>query len=189
MCSQPTINIVQCLQLMLCCCIFLSSLSISHCHKKNNIIRRRVAPSLLKKISKRGLEQGSKIEQSVYICHTITRDCSDFCDAKIPLKPDKSSLKSGLILFVGSVLPLKTQQDGSFESKRRWRLNIQFPNISSSCLNNYAGLLAQVFVLGILNAGRHLLWTVMVLEIFWFAVCSGKCVLVRPLQCNSTLSW
>lgn len=35
---QPTINIVKCLQLMLCCCIFLPSLSISVCcHKKNKI--------------------------------------------------------------------------------------------------------------------------------------------------------
>lgn len=103
---------IHCLLLMLCCCIFLSSLSISDCHTKNKI-QRTVAHSLLKKKrkkrkSKGGQEESSKIEQSVYICHTILRG-SDFCDAKIPLKPDKSSVKSEIILFEGFALPLKTQ--------------------------------------------------------------------------------
>lgn len=111
-------------------------------------------------------DESSKMKQSVYSCHVIIRDCPNLCGATIPLKPHKSSSKSELIFLVGFRLPFKTQQVFSFESKRRRRLNIQFPTISSSCLNNYAGLLAQVFVLGILNAGWHLLWTVMVLEIF-----------------------
>lgn len=108
--SQPTINMAQYLQLVLCCCIFLSSLSISaQCHEKKNEIRGRSAASLLTKYWKKekGREQSSKMEQSVYICHTIMRDCSNFCDAKIPLKPDKSSLKSGLIFLVGVMPPLK----------------------------------------------------------------------------------
>lgn len=52
-------------------------------------------------------EQSSKIEQSVYICHTIMKDCSNFWGVKIPLKPDKSYLKSELSFLVGFMLHLK----------------------------------------------------------------------------------
>lgn len=106
---QPTINIVKCLQLMLCCCIFLPSLSISVCCHKKNKIWGKAASSVLKLYiyiyppKARHRPKGKKIEQSVKLCHTIMRHCSNFCEARILLKPDKSEL----ISFRSFKLPLK----------------------------------------------------------------------------------
>lgn len=104
--------------------------------------------------------------QSLAIClhfHITTRHCSNLCDARIPLKPHKWSPKSESILLAGS----KTQQGSDF--KVRGCVSLQLPKISSPSLDNYAGVIAQVFVLGILNAGWHLLWTVRRWFI-WFAL-------------------
>lgn len=120
---------------------------------------------------------GAELENGTICLHLSHNywDCSNFRDAKIPLKANKSSLKSELIFPRGlHASPWKTLRDAHLKVGEGDALNIQFPNISSSCLDNYAGLLAQVFVLGILNAGWHLLWTVMLLEIFDLPVCGGS---------------
>lgn len=77
----------------------------------------------------------------------MTSDRSNFCDARIPFLTSQLISKSESILIADS----ETQQDSDF--KVRGRLSLQLPKISSSSLDNYAGVLARVFVLGILNAG------------------------------------
>lgn len=182
---------IHCLQLVLSCCIFLSSLSV-HCHEKERIrYKGELLPRSWRKKKKNNMEKkvGAELENGTICLHLSHNywDCSNFRDAKIPLKANKSSLKSELIFPRGlHASPWKTLRDAHLKVREGDALNIQFPNISSSCLDNYVGLLAQVFVLGILNAGWHLLWTVMLLEIFDLPVCGGS---VCSLQCNSTLSW
>lgn len=159
--------------------------------KRENKIQGGAATSLLEKKKKNNMEKkvGAELENGTICLHLSHNywDCSNFRDAKIPLKANKSSLKSELIFPRGlHASPWKTLRDAHLKVREGDALNIQFPNISSSCLDNYVGLLAQVFVLGILNAGWHLLWTVMLLEIFDLPVCGGS---VCSLQCNSTLSW
>lgn len=55
------------------------------------------------------------------------RDCSNFRDDKIPLKPDKSSLKSWLIVLIGLHASLKTQQDAYLKVREGDALTSNFP--------------------------------------------------------------
>lgn len=97
------------------------------------------------------------------MCYITTRHCSNFWDARIPLKTHKWSSRSESIRHAG----FKTQQGSDFKI---WGcLSLPLPKISSPSLDNFAGVLAQVFVLGIRNAGWHLFWTVRRWFI-WFAL-------------------
>lgn len=73
--------------------------------------------------------------------------CSNLGGSRIPSITSEPSPKSESILMANS----ETQQDSDFKVKGR--LSLQLPKISSPSLDNYAGVLAGVFVLGILNAG------------------------------------
>lgn len=117
------IDTVHCLQLMLCCCIFLSSFSISHCHQKNKNQRRAAQSHLTTKKSNRGEGESSKIEQSVCICHTVVRGCSDACDSKPPSQLDKSSIISKLF----RLLPCKACKLTHFKVRAGCALTTNFP--------------------------------------------------------------
>lgn len=103
----------------------------------------------------------------------------------------KSALKIWQIISVGrirlvqaSCFPLKNIARCSFKSSRIKCFNIQFPNISSSCLDNYAGLLAQVFVLGILNASWRFFMNhngIRDFDLLFVAVDSSSAVQQHPL--------
>lgn len=91
------------------------------------------------------------------------------------------------VLLIGFLLSLTLSKILTWMKRLENALTSSFPRFHHHVAIVMQGDICSKFVLGILNASWHLLWTVIVLEIFDFPICQGKCGLVHPLQCNSAL--
>lgn len=125
---QPTINIVKCLQLMLCCCIFLPSLSISVCCHKKNKIWGKAASSVLELYIYIYIPQklGTDLkEKNRTVCQALSHNYETLFKLLWSQNPFKTwQVRTHLVQKLQA--PLKTQQNAHSKVREQVALTSNF---------------------------------------------------------------